>query len=447
MNFIVSEGGDVGIENFSIDAVDEEKSTSYSFLENLASRFGTPFYLYDAARLERQALRLSSFLPVEARSSLLYSFKSNPNPIVAGEIQKYGCRADLTSVGEIEAARLANFDLAEALYGGPGKSVAELAFAIQEGIRRFSIESVHDLAALRTAAEEMDVAVEALLRINPEEAPKAKLAMSGVASQFGFEEVDLQAGGDDVMRQAGDSISIVGIHIYWGTQIGDVEALLACFERTVQIAEELSEKLDFPLEILNLGGGFPWPYATAGEGIDLSELQAGLAGLHAKSGAAKQAQWWFESGRYLSASSGTLVARVMERKFSKDREFLILDTGIHHLGGMAGLGRIPRFSIDVEVPPARQDNEEIQVEVVGQLCTPLDCIGRRVKLPRVEIGDLVVVPNTGAYGPTASVLGFLSRPTPVEILHRGGEILSSNRLRSGYESFQPNHHSPPHATR
>ena len=119
----------------------------------------------------------------------------------------------------------------------------------------------------------------------------------------------------------------------------------------------------------------------------------------------------------------------MEVKESKDRKFLILDTGIHHLGGMSGLGRIPRFSIDLEVPPARRENEGIQVEVVGQLCTPLDCIGRRIKLPQVEPGDLVAVPNTGAYGPTASVLGFLSRPTPVEILHREGEILATNRLR------------------
>lgn len=419
----------------------------FGLYADMASRFGTPFYLYDAEMLKRQANTLRSLLPAEAKSRLLYSFKSNPNPIVAGELKQHGCRADLTSPGEIEAAREAGFDFGRALYGGPGKSEEELVFAISEGIQYFSIESIHDLSALRGASEKSGRPVKALLRINPEEAPKAKLAMSGVASQFGFEEIDLHESGNEIMSKAGDSVSVVGIHIYWGTQIGETEALMACFEKTVQIAEEISEKLGFPLEVLNLGGGFPWPYATKGEGSDLSSLKDGLTRLHAGAGSARSAEWWFESGRFLSASSGTLVARVMEVKKSKDREFLILDTGIHHLGGMSGLGRIPRFSIDLEVPPARRSNEEMQVEVVGQLCTPLDCIGRRIKLPKVEPGDLVAVPNTGAYGPTASVLGFLSRPTPVEILHREGDIISSNRLRGGHEMFQPNHHYPPHATR
>jgi diaminopimelate decarboxylase len=210
--------------------------------------------------------------------------------------------------------------------------------------------------------------------------------------------------------------------------------LASCFELTVQIAEELSELLDFPLEILNLGGGFPWPYSSAGEGPDLSPLREKLAELVASSGKAREAEWWFESGRFLSAASGTLVSRVMDLKVSKEeKEYLILDTGIHHLGGMAGLGRIPKFSIDLEIPASRQDNEEMTVDVVGQLCTPLDCIGRRIKMPRVEAGDLVAIPNTGAYGPTASVLGFLSRPAPTEILHRGGTVLAASRLRGGHD--------------
>lgn len=407
----------------------------FALYEELAASYGTPFYLYDAARMEKQVSSLRSLLP-SGNSEILFSFKSNPNPSVTGQMKIHGCRADLTSPGEIEAAQVAGFDLSQALYGGPGKSRDELIGAISSGIRAFSVESVHDLTALSGAAATTGKSVQALLRINPKEAPKAKLAMSGVASQFGFEEDDLRSDGETIMASAGSGVDVVGVHIYWGTQVGDAEALLDCFRRTVNIAEELSRKLQFPLEILNLGGGFPWPYSTIGVGPDLSPLTDGLQKLFEQSGAAKNAEWWFESGRFLCASSGTLVARVMEVKTSKEKQFLILDTGIHHLGGMSGLGRIPRFSIDLEVPPSRANNEEIQVEVVGQLCTPLDCIGRRIKLPRVEPGDLVTVPNTGAYGPTASVLGFLSRPTPAEILHRDGKILSATRLRSGHETIE-----------
>lgn len=406
----------------------------HAFFERIAGEFGSPTYLYDADEIEARARELRSFFPAAASPRLLYSFKSNPLPAVAVEMRKSGCEADLTSPGEITAALEAGFDLSDALYGGPGKGVDEFAGAITAGIRHFSIESNRDLAHLAEAATALATPVKGLLRLNPLSAPKAKLAMSGVASQFGFEEDALRATGRETLALAGDFVSIVGIHLYWGTQIGDPEALLACFTKTVEIAEELSELLGFPLEILNLGGGFPWPYAHAGHGPDLSPLRDGLAALHAASGSARTAEWWFESGRYLVGSSGTLLTRVMEIKRSKDeKDFLILDTGIHHLGGMAGLGRIPRFSIDLEVPPARLENPAMIVDVVGQLCTPLDCIGKKLSLPRVEPGDLLAIPNTGAYGMTASVTGFLSRPSPAEVLHRGGEIVSVHRLRRGHE--------------
>lgn len=408
---------------------DENEESQGGVKDLCAKRFGTPFYLYDADLIESQVEALRSVLP---ESQLYFSFKSNPNPAVAKVIEDSRCRADLTSVGEIEAAREAGFDLSEALYGGPGKDVLELRVAIEEGIRHFSVESENDLQALNAASEDLDTSVRALIRINPQEAPKAKLAMSGVASQFGFEEDYLRGEGRDLMSRVGENVSIVGIHIYWGTQIGGPEELLECFHATVRIGNELSDELGFPLEVLNLGGGFPWPYSKAGEGPDLTSLREDLAELKASS----SAEWWFESGRYLTARSGQLVTRVMDLKESKDEKlFLILDTGIHHLGGMSGLGRIPRFSIDLEVPRARQENEEITVDVVGQLCTPLDCIGRRITMPRVKEGDLLTIPNTGAYGPTASVLGFLSRPTPPEIVHRRGKIVAATRLRGGHEAI------------
>lgn len=408
----------------------------WGLAEELAKKFGTPMYLYDGRVIADRIGELRGALPPESNGSeIFYSFKANPNPAVAAEMRKGGCRADLTSPGEIEAARMAGFDLSQALYGGPGNSVSELVLAIDAGIRHFSVESERDLQSLSGAADSRDVEVRALLRINPHRAPKAKLAMSGVASQFGFEEDCLHERGKAIVESGSDRVSVVGIHIYWGTQIGDAESLIECFSLTVEIAEEISERLGFPLEVLNLGGGFPWPYAKRGAGdLDTTLLRTALEELRNSSATARNACWWFESGRYLSASSGTLITRVMDIKKSKgEKTFLILDTGIHHLGGMSGLGRIPRFSIDLEVPPTRMSAEEVTVDVVGQLCTPLDCIGKKITLPSVEPGDLLRIPNVGAYGPTASVLGFLSRPAPIEVLHQDGRVISTSRLRGGHE--------------
>ena len=401
--------------------------------DDLAARYGTPFYHYDLEKISVRYRELCSFFPAAANPSLLYSFKANPLPSVAGELQSCGAKADLTSPGEVAAAIEAGFDLSEALYGGPGKSISEYIHALEAGIRHFSVESAHDLKAISEATDETGGDAKVLIRINPAEPPRAKLAMSGVASQFGFEEEDLRSEGPRAIRSCGKRVSIVGIHIYWGTQIGNAEALLACFEKSVSISNEISELLGFPLEILNLGGGFPWPYSHIGGGEDLTDLKKGLEKIHAEAGAAAKAKWWFESGRFLVASSGSLVTRVMDLKKSKDgKQFLILDTGIHHLGGMSGLGRIPRFSIDLVVPEERKQAEEITVDVVGQLCTPLDCIGKKIRIPRPEIGDLLIVPNTGAYGPTASVLGFLSRPAPAEIACRGNKIISVHQLSTGH---------------
>src|SRR5690606_3122475 len=154
--------------------------------------------------------------------------------------QRHGCEADLTSPGEIAAAAAAGFDLSRALYGGPGKGEEEYRAAIRAGIAQISVESAVGLERLSGASRSEGARVKALLRINPHSPPKAKLAMSGVASQFGFEEDELRRDGRDLLRLAGESVSVAGIHLYWGTQIAEPEALLASFEKTVEIAEELA---------------------------------------------------------------------------------------------------------------------------------------------------------------------------------------------------------------
>ena len=230
-------------------------------------------------------------------------------------------------------------------------------------------------------------------------------------------------------------LSFAGIHIYFGTQVAGVEALTTNTRRALACAERIESALGLECRIINAGGGFPWPYANDHAPAVLAGLRQALSELWESSqAAARGAELWFESGRWLCASSGWLVARVLELKPFPTRTFVILDTGIHHLGGMAGLGRVPRGAVTVQ-NFSRDVSQEVLMtaDLVGPLCTPLDALARGLKIPPVQPGDLIGIPNVGAYGITASLLAFLSHPPPVEIAHDAGHELEVWRLRHGHE--------------
>lgn len=400
--------------------------------QTLASRHGTPFYAYDLAVVKERTAQLLAALP--AGAGLCYSFKANPLPAIARRVRQSGGRAEITSIGELAAAQAAGFTGSEMLFGGPGKTAEEIHAAVAAGVRLFSCESFRDLDQLSARATAENITLQVLLRVNPAEAPEARLAMSGVESQFGFEEPLLT---DPAARARVllPGLDVCGIHIYFGTQVAGVEALVANTQRAIAAAERVQAALGFHCRILNAGGGFPWPYANDHLPPDLSGLREKLETAWQTCRLAQAgAQIWFESGRYLCAGSGWLVAQVTEVKSLPNKTFVILDTGIHHLGGMAGLGRVPRGAVtvtnlsrDVAAEPP------ISVDLVGPLCTPLDCLARGLKMPPVQPGDLIGIPNVGAYGITASLLGFLSHPPPLEIAHDGGQAEEIWRLRYGHE--------------
>lgn len=145
--------------------------------QSLATRHGTPFYAYDLAVVKSHAEALFAALP--AGASVCYSFKANPMPAIARQVRQTGCRAEITSEGELAAALAAGYVGAEMLFGGPGKTRHEITAALTAGIRLFSCESFRDLALLSALAVAEKIDVQVLLRVNPAEAPDARLAMSG----------------------------------------------------------------------------------------------------------------------------------------------------------------------------------------------------------------------------------------------------------------------------
>lgn len=399
-------------------------------LERLAHGHETPFYAYDLDAVRRRADELLAVLP--RGSSLFYSFKANPLPSIARVLAERGCRPDITSVGELAAARAAGFDLEQALIGGPGLADGDIRAALDAGVRTFSCESHTILERLATAARALALRPTVLLRVNPAEPPKAKLAMTGVSSQFGLDEDVLIERGARSLDPYREVLDIGGVHVYFGTQMGGPPALAACTGAALDAARRVASALEFRLRIVNVGGGFPWPYAVDDAPVDLVPLKGMLEEVVAERAWVDDCALWFESGRYLCASSGMLVARVLDEKTSRGRRYVVLDTGIHHLGGMAGLGRIPRQRIALRALGRSETAEAPPADIAGPLCSPLDCVARGIPVPPVRPGDLVAIPNVGAYGLTASLTAFLSRPTPLEIAYDSRGVVAVERLNWGH---------------
>ncbi|MDB6119152.1 MAG: Decarboxylase [Verrucomicrobiaceae bacterium] len=403
-----------------------------AFAQDLISRHGSPLYVYDLNAVAERARALKAELPDDAQ--VYYSFKANPLPALARELRLNGCRAEITSEGELASALEAGFPAAEMMFGGPGKTAKELNEMIHAGIRFFSCESFPDVQKVSTAAKSAGVDVNILLRVNPPDAPDARMAMTGIESQFGLDEEQWieQA----VIIQAGwPRVTVRGIHVYFGTQVATREALVENTLRALQSAERLEAATGLQFQIVNAGGGFPWPYASDGEAPDFTGLKQGIEEARKAVSLGNRVVLWFESGRHLVAGSGTLLTTVVEVKRSRAKHFVILDTGIHHLGGMTGLGRIPRFAVtfkNLTPEPGDADAPPFVADLVGPLCSPLDSLARSAKLPNMRAGNLLAVPNVGAYGLTASLIGFLSHPAPMEVAFRGDQVVETWQWKTGH---------------
>ncbi|GAA4236108.1 diaminopimelate decarboxylase [Streptosporangium album] len=396
--------------------------------DGLAARFGTPLYVYDLDRVA--AARRDLFDTLPEGFALFYAVKANPHPDVLRTMREDAgrrCRVEISSTGELAAALTAGFTGADCLYTGPGKTTGELHEAIGEGVRTFSAESLTDLRRIGAVAGTHGVVAECLLRINSATSSSStSIRMTGTPSQFGFDSESLAEVMPELVSTPGTRIA--GAHLFSLSNAKDEESLTAELQHTVTVAARLQQETGVPMDFLDIGGGFSAPYAVPGErpryGKLRGELEAALDTHfpHWREGAPEVA---CESGRYLAGDCGMLLSEVVNIKESRGRKFVILDAGINTFGGMAGLGRLlpPAVRLVHPAGPA----EEV-ASLVGPLCTPGDIIGREVKLPPLKIGDVVAIPNAGAYGVTSSLLMFLGRPAPVEVTVRGGEIVSVSRL-------------------
>ncbi|MBB1253125.1 type III PLP-dependent enzyme [Streptomyces sp. OF3] len=424
----------------------------------MLATYGSPLYVYDLRRVRAALADLRSSLPQGAH--VLYSLKANPHVDLVRELLAGGCRAELSSTGELRTALAAGADPATCFYTGPGKTAEELRTAIAAGVRTFSTESLVDLRRVARVARESGQEVDCVLRVNGAEAPgSAGMRMTGDASQFGTDAVVLAERGEELRDADLKGARLVGFHFFPLTNAADEASLVAEMTASIRTAAALAEQLALDITVLDLGGGFGAPFAQTGDRPRYPGLRKALAAeldRHFPRWADGGVEVLFESGRHLVGDSGTLLCTVSDVKDSRDTRFAVLDTGINHLGGLSGIGRLlPLSAVPLAVPTEPTDEathdaqgdapDDAPVELgtdaaatppartrlVGPLCTPADTLGRgAVDLPDLAVGQRLAIPNVGAYGATASLLGFLSRPAAAEVVVDGPGSAESPRVVS-----------------
>lgn len=386
----------------------------------LAAAFGTPFYFYDLDGALARVRQLRETLPASVQ--LFYCPKANPNADVLSAFRDAVDGLDVSSIGEVRLAGRLGYRPDAMSFAGPGKTDAELREAIERQVGILSIESIGELRRLSAVARRTGARPAVTLRINPLEPMKQfAMRMGGQASPFGVPEECAEAALHEAL-EAG-AVDIRGLHVYAGTQCLDIEAVADAMRATLHLAERLGSSTALQWRLVNLGGGIGVPYFEGDAPIDAAKAGAAIArtvAAAATSPALAGTRFVVELGRYLIGEFGSYVARVIDVKAARGKQYAILDGGMHHCFSATGhFGQLIKKNFRT-ANLSRPSGPVSVYDVVGPLCTPLDTLARQVALPELAPGDLVGIANCGAYGLTASPTGFLGHDPPAEIIYLGG---------------------------
>ena len=384
-------------------------------LERLAARVGqTPFFAYDRAALTERIALLRATLPADL--SLSYAVKANPMPAVVAHLAGLVDSLDVASAAEMAVALDTTISSDHISFAGPGKTPAELTQAVAAGVT-IEMESPTEARRVAEIGERLGIRPRVAVRVNPDFQVKGSgMKMAGGPQQFG---VDAEQVPELLTQIAATDLDLLGFHIFAGSQNLNAEILCEAQRNTVALALELAALVPEPIRYLNVGGGFGIPYFDADRPLDLAAIGENLQEL--MDGAIRpqlpDARVVVELGRYIVGECGVYVTRVVDRKVSRGKTFLVVDGGMHHqLAASGNFGQVIRRNYPVAVGGAPADAPTETVSVVGSLCTPLDLLGKDVTLPQADVDDLIVIFQAGAYGLTASPTAFLSHPAAAEAL-------------------------------
>lgn len=383
-------------------------------LSRLAERVGrTPFYAYDRHLISERVAALRAALPPDIH--LHYAIKANPMPALVQHLSGLVDGFDLASAGEMKIALDTPMAPEKISFAGPGKSESELRQAAAANIV-VNLESELEMERLAKVGAELGLRPKAAIRVNPDfELKSSGMKMGGGPKQFG---VDAERVPAMLSRMAQLPLEFFGFHIFSGSQNLKAESIMEAQKNTFDLARRLAKDAPGPVRLLNLGGGFGIPYFPGEARLDLGSVCEHLAGLvpDAKRDF-PEAEFVIELGRYFVGEAGVYVSRVIDRKESRGQVYLICDGGLHHhLSASGNFGQVIRKNYPLLVGNRVVPESSSTASAVGPLCTPLDLLGDKMELGHAQVGDLIVVMQSGAYGLSASPTAFLGHPAPVEVL-------------------------------
>ena len=371
---------------------------------------GTPLFVYDKSVAGTQVARFRAAMPDGV--ALHYAVKANPFEPFLYFLAQHVDGFDVASAGELE--KVAGLGLPISI-AGPGKSEADLRSAIESGAT-INLESEGEAERGIAIAEALGETPKLAVRVNPPFALKgAGMKMGGLASPFG---VDHDRAAALVRRIIDAGADWRGLHIFAGSQVLEADALIEAQRQTVALAAQIAEQAEAAPPEVNLGGGFGIPYFPGDSALDVESVGRALGDtLMAAPANLAETRFAIELGRWLVGEAGVYLTRIVERKVSGGRTFLITDGGLHHMLAASGnFGQLLRRNYPVAIANQLGEASEEEVTITGCLCTPLDLLADQVMLPRAEIGDLAAVFCAGAYGLTASPQAFLGQPAARETL-------------------------------
>lgn len=372
-------------------------------------------YLYDLSALQRHVGALTAKLP--ANCEMFYAVKANSDLPILQMIAPLVTGFEAASGGEVHWLRR-HFPELPLIFGGPGKTDAELAAALDLNVELLHVESIGELHRLAWIARQKNKQVKVLLRINLplDPALSTSLSMGGHATQFGIEPAQREV--CLAFLKQHPEINCQGFHFHLLSHQLDAQAQLQLIDLCFQQTKNWCRAYGLEHAMLNIGGGFGINYREPSRQFDWQGFSEGLKDLIVR----HNLESWkirLEPGRYVSAACGYYLAQVIDIKHSFGRWFVICQGGSHHFRTPYAQGHSHPFKVIAKdywpYPFKRYGVEQTRITVCGQLCTPKDILAYDAAVTRVRMGDVLVFPYAGAYAWHISHHDFLRHPHPEHI--------------------------------
>lgn len=377
-------------------------------LADVAAAVGTPCYVYSAGAIRGAYTHLDAALD-DYPHAIHYALKANSTLELVRLLKELGASADANSMAEVDIALRCGFHPSQIMFTGVGKSADELARAIALGLKTINVESPGELDRLDRLAQDQGTIARVALRVNPDiDARSHPHISTGLkTNKFGVPIDAAPAIFSEIRRRPG--LEAVGVHSHIGSQITSIDPLVRAARAAVDLASALVAD-GIPLRHVDFGGGIGISYDGT-PAIDAAEYARQLIEIVRPT----ELTALVEPGRVLVGPAGTLVTRVVDVKhFEGTRRFVVLDAGMTELMRPALYGAFHRIE-----PVRRRDGDPIVADIVGPVCESTDTFARDRELPPVDVGDLMVVRDVGAYG-AAMGSTYLRRPLPPEVLCDAG---------------------------